>query len=498
MMGLGQPTKQSSLEQKASIYLLDNSMDKSFRKENQMRKLNINFVTWKRGRPLPSKCKQLVANVYCKIAAQHPELKDDEIQRKTTELLGVDVRAVIKRKKEPKAQGKPTPTTKNTKAQTQGRNKQTIIFDDFTMAAIRQKVHDFYRQGEAPTISKITAAVNDEEDLPSFTDHQMHRLLRDLNFEYVQNKRRQNIPVDRDDIVDMRRHYLHSMRKFRHENRNMVYLGETCVNAQQPLSKNLHDNNVKTYHDAFLKSLSTEPPAQRGKDSCLMIIDAGGSEGFVPGCLLVFQTVHKAGNNHEEMDGSRFEEWFRSNLLPALKPRTVIVMDNAPCHSVRVSQFPTMMWIKPEIQSWLAERGIVWEHDMIKQELLALAEPLRKSCEQFVIDEIAKAAGHEVLRIPPYHSELNPIEKVWSFIKDYVARNNTSFKLDDVLQLTYDAFNEFKDDMWAGHIKHVIQIENEMWKLDGKMEDVIERILENSDDDSSSVEEDDDTESELE
>ena len=34
-----------------------------------------------------------------------------------------------------------------------------------------------------------------------------------------------------------------------------------------------------------------------------------------------------------------------------------------------------------------------------------------------VIDEIARACGHEVLRLPPYHCTLNPIELVWAQLK---------------------------------------------------------------------------------
>lgn len=33
--------------------------------------------------------------------------------------------------------------------------------------------------------------------------------------------------------------------------------------------------------------------------------------------------------------------------------------------------------------------------------------------------------GHQVLRLPPYHSGLlNPIEQVWGLIKNYIARQN--------------------------------------------------------------------------
>ena len=34
-----------------------------------------------------------------------------------------------------------------------------------------------------------------------------------------------------------------------------------------------------------------------------------------------------------------------------------------------------------------------------------------------IVESIAKNAGHETLRLPPHHCELNPIEMVWWSLK---------------------------------------------------------------------------------
>jgi transposase len=44
------------------------------------------------------------------------------------------------------------------------------------------------------------------------------------------------------------------------------------------------------------------------------------------------------------------------------------------------------------------------------------------------IDDMTKAMGHSVLRLPPYRCELNPIELVWVQIKHSVSVNSTQFK----------------------------------------------------------------------
>ena len=37
--------------------------------------------------------------------------------------------------------------------------------------------------------------------------------------------------------------------------------------------------------------------------------------------------------------------------------------------------------------------------------------------KKFKVDEMAKEAGHEVIRLPPYHCNLSPIELLWAFMK---------------------------------------------------------------------------------
>jgi hypothetical protein len=57
---------------------------------------------------------------------------------------------------------------------------------------------------------------------------------------------------------------------------------------------------------------------------------------------------------------------------------------------------------------------------MLKPELyqkckqLCPAPPVR-------LDLIAQAAGHTIVRTPPYHPELQPIEMCWAILKEYCA-----------------------------------------------------------------------------
>jgi len=61
---------------------------------------------------------------------------------------------------------------------------------------------------------------------------------------------------------------------------------------------------------------------------------------------------------------------------------------------------------------------------MRKPELYKLVK-LHRPKKEYQFDKLFKEAGHEVIRLPPYHSELNPIELCWAYEKIYVERNKT-------------------------------------------------------------------------
>ena len=83
----------------------------------------------------------------------------------------------------------------------------------------------------------------------------------------------------------------------------------------------------------------------------------------------------------------------------------------------------------------------------------------------YTIDEIALEHGHMVVRLPPYHSELNPIELIWGQIKHFVARENKTYKIGGVTELVeYVMDNIISSGQWQGAIHHVLSFENQYWE----------------------------------
>ena len=168
-------------------------------------------------------------------------------------------------------------------------------------------------------------------DLPNMGRTSLHKLLKSIGFEFIK-KNKLTIIFDRDDILMWRRSYLRSIKKYRHDNRHIFYLDETWVNEGHTTSKVWSDSTIKTPKQAFLSGLTTglKPAASKGKR--LIIVHIGNENGFLNGGLLMFESK-KSGDYHTEMNGDIFKTWFEG-IIKLLPNNSVIVMDNAPYHSV--------------------------------------------------------------------------------------------------------------------------------------------------------------------
>lgn len=160
------------------------------------------------------------------------------------------------------------------------------------------------------------------------------------------------------------------------------------------------DPTVTSKRQAFLDGLSTGAKNPTSKGRRLIVVHIGNEDGLVEGASWIFESKG-SGDYHESMDAVHFEKWFKE-VLPKLGDNAVVVMDNAPYHSRHQEKVPNSNWLKAAIQQWLKNKNISFTENEIKLELLK--------------------HGIEILRLPPYHCELNSIELIWAGIKGYVAK----------------------------------------------------------------------------
>jgi len=189
--------------------------------------------------------------------------------------------------------------------------------------------------------------------------------------------------------------------------------------------------------------------------------------GWVPGSKLVFKSTRKTGDYHGQMNWELFKKWFTEMLLPNIPEHSLIIMDNAPYHNIfSEHSSPTPQSSKKKIKEWLEQNKVYCRDDCLKPEL---AELLIKMAPEpiYAVDEIAISFGHKVLRTPPYHPELQPIETCWGVVKNHVARN-CDFTVKNLIKQLDCGFNKVTAATCEKIIKKVREIEDEFWATDIK------------------------------
>ena len=172
-------------------------------------------------------------------------------------------------------------------------------------------------------------------------------------------------------------------------------------------------------------------------------------------------------------------------------------MDNASYHSVQIpgTKAPVSGTRKPEMQKWLQERGVSFHDKLTKPKLYELVQKEKETLSKtYEVDTMLTENGHHVVRLPPYHCELNPIELIWGDMKGYISRQNNTFKVNDVKHLIDESFAQIDGKKWKNACKHVCSVEQQYWKKDNiqgaEVNPIIIRLGDFSSDDDEEEEED--------
>lgn len=105
------------------------------------------------------------------------------------------------------------------------------------------------------------------------------------------------------------------------------------------------------------------------------------------------------------------------------------------------------------MEAWLLSKKIPLSEKMLKVELYELIKQHKPAYKKYVIDETLQKHGQNVLRLPPYHREPNAIELIWADVKNWVAANNVTFKIEDVKQLAQRKFDNISVEDWKKGVK---------------------------------------------
>ncbi|RVE45425.1 hypothetical protein evm_009943 [Chilo suppressalis] len=179
----------------------------------------------------------------------------------------------------------------------------------------------------------------------------------------------------------------------------------------------------------------------------------------------------KINDYHSEMNKNNFSKWVKEKLIPNLPPAFIVVMDNAPYHSVVLNKAPTAANKISEIREWWIN-NISFHMDLIKPQLLMLvkrykAEPI------YEIDELLGENGHTV-----------------GIAKQKIAAHNVGNI--DIKDVAERAFQEITEQNWKDSCQHVQKIEDEYYEREHTLYENIGSLVFNLVDESTSSSESDD------
>lgn len=321
-------------------------------------------------------------------------------------------------------------------------------------------------KNQVPTLKKLRSVLQDDIEYKGSREH-LRSVLHSIGFRFRKCKKRRKLLLERNDIIYRRSVYLRKLMendKQDGDKRPVIFVDETYIHPTYTVKKCWQDDSTEGV-------LTSESVGARW-----IIVHAGSELGFVPGALCIFKSKTKSGDYHDEMNSKNFNTWLRTQLVPNIPHNSIIVMDNASYHTNQINKAPTSASRKQEIEIWLTVNKITFSKESRKVELLNLVKA-HKPQPEYAVDNYLNSLGHTVVRLPPYHCDLNPIEYIWSLVKRRVADRNVRQSPKDIERITREAFETVTAEEWKQECRHVDKLRAEYWTRDGLLEEMDELII---------------------
>jgi hypothetical protein len=263
----------------------------------------------------------------------------------------------------------------------------------------------------------------------------------------------------------------------------VVYSDESFVNVNHA-SKSTWFNPAATEGNAFVRT--------SGKGKRLVLLHVFTKHGWLtndpalhndrvdqmtPSCELIYEAKKADGDYHTNMNGTIYMQWLRNRLLPAFMhcfpgQRMVLVLDNAAYHHHRGPEWISVTSMKKQqLADKMVELGISSvvvdrqrkgtderEKKTFQQHSYSRGGPYAPTVAEMQVSltahlnahpevnrtEVYKLFAqhhHELLYTPPYQPAVQPIERLWGYVKNYVASQYKSGRtMRELLAQTYAGF----------------------------------------------------------
>lgn len=413
-----------------------------------------------KGNTLNRQSRSLVYNVFQYFSQ---DFKILEAYKKTAAATKTSVSTVQRIIKESKSS--PFLVVFRTPGKKRPRRNPASDVDDFDKGVIKRCIHNFhFTEKELPTLEKLRAKLHQDINFKG-SKTSLGRLIKRIGFKWKKTENNRNILIETSAIRLLRINYLKKLQEYRRQNRPIIYTDESYVHATHAKPMGWADGST-----AGLKK-----PISKGQR--VVIVHAGSEAGFVPNALLTFKSGTKSGDYHDDMNFENYQKWIRTQLVPNLPPNSVVVVDNAPYHNKEYDMAPTSNSRKSDMQEWLTKNGISFDSNMLKPQLYDIIKNNKPRLKKYSVDKILMENGHDVLRLTPYHPDLNPIEMAWASIKSYVSSKNVKWNIGCVIDLIKEKVNLMGPEEWKKLCDKVKSIEESYIKSDHIVDVLTEELI---------------------
>ncbi|XP_075988802.1 uncharacterized protein LOC142984840 [Anticarsia gemmatalis] len=332
-----------------------------------------------------------------------------------------------------------------------GRNNTRAPIDIVILCKIREVIASLYDIHQLPTTAKIRERVYQEINVKLSQTTLRRTLKHKLGFRFVQCSQNRKALLESDNIKAWRVKYLRQIKNNDALKGNkwlVIYLGETFIHV--PCQKRI-----------------------KGKKNILkkcFIIHAGSEEGFLKGAEYFYTS------DRQEIASSDYLNYVKDVLIPNLPENCIIVIDNSSCHNFELNNAPTSVDSKDSIKKWMVDNYIPFEEEWTKVEMiLHIQKNLPK--KTYALDELLSKNGHEVIRLPPYNYDLNPIERIWVIVKDKLNKLSTDLDINNVEEFVMKAINSVTVQEWKEQLNIVKTTEKKYWLREVLREDEFEQFF---------------------
>lgn len=293
----------------------------------------------------------------------------------------------------------------------------------------------------------------------------LRKIVQRLGFRWRKTQNNKKLLIEKSHIRLKRTLYLSKLQEYKSQRRPTIYTDESYIHSSHTLPRSWSDET----------SEGCKVPISKG--DMLVIVHACSEQGFIPRALLIYQAKKQTGDYHSNMNAGNYQKWIKEKLLPNLPPQSVLVVDNASYHNVVSDPVPASNSKKADMLAWLNKYNTSYPEKNIKPILYDIIKKNKSNHVQFVLNKILEDHGHSVLRLPPYHPELNPIELLWGIIKGKVASQNVKFNLKIVEELVRKEAESISLDMFSDVFRKTREYEEKYIQLEPKVDNFTDSLI---------------------